>query len=146
MHIALEVSTGSARAQSLPSPNTRDQVTVNLPQRVTVGTRVLQPGEYRIRQVSDTQVEVTGTAPGSDSARVAVAVTVIVTTFNDPSPQTQVTLHRFGDDYYFDKMWLQGKGYGYLFTLPEGIQARERELRPSVTLTGRFEQVAAGVR
>ena len=144
--LGVGVSSGVARAQSLPTPNARDQVTLNLPYRVTVGARVLEPGEYRIRQTSDTQVEIVKNPPGPNAIRVEAAVTVIVTTFNDPAPQTQVILHHIGNDYYFDKMWLQGKGYGYLFTLPDSVQGRERERRESATLSGRYEQVPAGGR
>ena len=32
---------------------------------------------------------------------------------------TKVVLHHYGSDYYFDKIWVQGKDYGYEFPLPQ---------------------------
>ena len=41
-------------------------------------------------------------------------------------------------------MWLEGKGHGYFFPLPEAAQGRERERGESPTLPGRYEQVPGG--
>lgn len=131
--VALGVATAQTRY---------DQVTVNLPFRVTVGDRVLEPGEYRIRQVNDNLVQITRSAGGPQQAGVEAPVVQILTVFNDPANETKVIFHRFGDDYYFDKMWLQGKGYGYLFIQPDSLKARERERRDSPELSGKYEQVS----
>ena len=119
-----------------------DQVTVNLPFRVTVGDKVLEPGEYRIRQVNDNLVQIIRNASGAGQTRVEAPVVQVINEFNDPAKETKVILHRFGDDYYFDKMSLQGKGYGYLFIQPESLKARERERRESPALSGKYEQVS----
>ena len=135
--IVIGVALAAATAQSRS-----DQVTVNLPSRVTVGDKVLEPGEYRIRQVNDNLVQIIKNASGAGQTRVEAPVVQIIAEFNAPAKETKVILHRFGDDYYFDKMWLQGKGYGYLFIQPDSLKARERERRESPVLTGKYEQVS----
>ena len=135
--IVIGVSLGVATAQTR-----YDQVTVNLPFRVTVGDKVLEPGEYRIRQVNDNLVQIIQNASGAGQSRVEAPVVQVITEFNDPAKETKVILHCFGDDYYFDKMSLQGKGYGYLFIQPESLKARDRERRESPALSGKYEQVS----
>jgi hypothetical protein len=41
---------------------------------------------------------------------------------------TKIILSKVGDDYYYDKVWVQGKSYGYQFILPKEARARQREL------------------
>lgn len=87
--LALGISPAAVNAQALRNQTSRnqtlrDQVTVNLPQRVTVGNRTLEPGEYRIWQVTDNRVAITRNAPGSPADGVEAAVTQIITTFNVP--------------------------------------------------------------
>ena len=135
--IVIGVSLGVATAQTR-----YDQVTVNLPFRVTVGDKVLEPGEYRIRQVNDNLVQIIQNASGAGQSRVEAPVVQVITEFNDPAKETKVILHCFGDDYYFDKMSLQGKDCGYLFLQPESLKARERERRESPALSGKYEQVS----
>ena len=42
------------------------------------------------------------------------AMTIPALDQNTPE-HTRVILHHFGNDYYFDKVWIQGKDYGYEF-------------------------------
>src|SRR5262249_56060244 len=56
---------------------------------------------------------------------------------------TRVILHHFGNDYYFDKIWIQGKDYGYEFPLPNSVKQREKEAMQPVTVAATYQSVAA---
>ena len=46
-------------------------------------------------------------------------------------------MHHIGDNYYFDKIWIAGKTYGYEFPLPDKVRALQREL--AVTVPAKYE-------
>src|SRR5207247_724736 len=45
---------------------------------------------------------------------------------------TKLVLNHVGDDYYINKIWVQGKDYGYELPAPKGLKSRENE---KVTVT-----------
>ena len=51
----------------------------------------------------------------------------IPTLDNNTPENTKIILHHYGNDYYFDKIWIQGKNYGYEFPLPNAVKSRMRE-------------------
>ncbi|PWU04424.1 MAG: hypothetical protein C5B51_16910 [Terriglobia bacterium] len=116
-----------------------DTVFVNLPYSVTIGDRTLQPGDYVIKEL-----------PSQDKSRVLTiysdngmhfetsAMTIPAYEVNTPE-NTKVVLHHFGTDYYFDKVWIQGKNYGYEFPLPDSVKAREKESLQPVAVAARYE-------
>ena len=55
---------------------------------------------------------------------------------------TKLVLHHFGQDYYMDKIWIQGKNYGYEFPLPENVKARERERLAPLTVAATYQAEA----
>ncbi len=117
-----------------------DRVIVNLPYTVTVGDRTLQPGDYVIQQLRD---------PGSASRVLLIysdngmrfetsAMTIPTLDMNTPE-DTRVILHHYGPDYYFDKIWIQGKNYGYEFPLPNSVKAREKERMEPVSVAAQYQ-------
>jgi hypothetical protein len=67
-----------------------------------------------------------------------------IPTLDNRTPEsTKVVLHRFGNDYFFDKIWIQGKNYGYEFPLPDSVKAREKESLAAVTVPARYEATQA---
>jgi hypothetical protein len=121
-----------------------DKVMVNLPYTVTIGEHVLQPGPYVIRQLDSS-----GAAGGTRTLLIysndgrqfeTSALTIPVA---DPlaADETKVVLHHFGPDYYFDKVWIQGKVYGYEFPLPDEVKARMREQEAPLTVAATYEAV-----
>ena len=56
---------------------------------------------------------------------------------------TKVVLHHFGSDYYFDKVWIQGKDYGYEFPLPDSVKSREREKMEAVAVAATYQATPA---
>ena len=114
---------GILRAQAEPL---HTQVTVNLPYAVRIGDKVLQPSEYAFRQLSGTVLQIVRN-PHDQNRQVEAMVITLPTEQNKASEETLVVLRRFGNNYYFDKIWLQGRGSGYEFPLPESIKSLERE-------------------
>ena len=47
---------------------------------------------------------------------------------------TKVVLTKIGDDYYYNKIWVQGKQYGYEIPLPKEARQRRDELMARVTV------------
>jgi hypothetical protein len=123
-----------------------DKVIVNLPYTVTVGDHTLQPGPYVIRQEN---------SPGADKRRLLIysddghkyetSAVTIATLDNHTAANTTVVLHHFGPDYYFDRIWVQGRDYGYEFPLPASVKARERERMAPLTVAATYEAVPAPV-
>ncbi len=107
-----------------------DGVRVTLPDPVTVGDVVLQPGEYEIRRASSTDGEVLSIFD-KDRMVYKTVVLTIPTLGNKTAEETKVLLHHIGNNYYFDKIWMAGKTYGYEFVLPERARALQRELAAS---------------
>ena len=117
-----------------------DRVNVNLPYSVTIGDRVLQPGEYVIQQLRDagggSRVLLIYSDNGMKFETSAMTIPALdINTARD----TKVVLHHFGPDYYFDKVWIQGKDYGYEFPLPSSVKARERERMEPVAVAATYQ-------
>src|SRR6185369_13101481 len=118
-----------------------DKVIVDLPYRVTINSTVLEPGHYVIRQLD---------SPGGgsrvlqiftdDGMKLRTSTMTIPTLDNNTPENTKVVLHHYGDDYYFDKIWIQGKNYGYEFPLPDAVKSRMREKTEPYTIAATYEQ------
>ncbi|MBV8730190.1 MAG: hypothetical protein JO336_10305 [Acidobacteriia bacterium] len=120
-----------------------DTVYVNLPYSVTIGNKTLQPGDYVIKEL-----------PSQDKSRVLTiysnhgmtfetsAMTIAAYKVNTPD-DTTVSLHHFANDYYFDKVFIQGKNYGYEFPLPNSVKQREKERLAPVSVAARYESTPA---
>lgn len=121
-----------------------DVVHVNLPYTVTVGDRTLQPGEYTIQQLRDpggaSRVLLIYSDNGMKFETSAMTIPAL-----DPNTarDTKVVLHHFGPDYYFDKIWIQGKDYGYEFPLPNSVKAREKEAMQPVSVAATYSTMPA---
>lgn len=118
-----------------------DKVIVDLPYRVTINNTILEPGHYVIRQLDD---------PGggsrvlqifsNDGMKLRTSTLTIPTLDNNTPENTKVVLHHYGEDYYFDKIWIQGKNYGYEFPLPNAVKSRMRERMEPYTVAATYEQ------
>lgn len=123
---------------NLRSQGLTDGIRVTLPEPVTVGDVVLEPGEYEIRRASMHQDQVLRFF-SNDKLRHETTV-LTVPTFNRETPEdSKIVLHHIGDKYYFDKIWMEGKNYGYEFVLPERVRALQKEL--AVSVPARYEAV-----
>jgi hypothetical protein len=117
-----------------------DKVIVDLPYSVTINNTVLEPGHYVIRQLDD---------PGggsrvlqifsNDGMKLRTTSLTIPTLDNNTPENTKIILHHYGNDYYFDKIWIQGKNYGYEFPLPNAVKNRMRERAEPYTVAATYE-------
>jgi hypothetical protein len=120
-----------------------DKVLVNLPYTITIGERVLQPGDYTIRQLPSAADSRVLLIYSDNGMKFETSAMTIPTLDNRTPDDTKVILHHFGNDYYFDKIWIQGKNYGYEFPLPDAVKARERERAEPMTVAATYESVPA---
>jgi hypothetical protein len=67
-------------------------------------------------------------------------VVTINTDNRQASEDTKLTLYKFpgSDDYYIDKLWIQGMATGYEFPVPEKFKDLKREREEAVA--GKFEE------
>jgi hypothetical protein len=119
-----------------------DRVDVNLPYSVTIGDKTLQPGNYVIQQLDDpsggSQVLL---IYGDNGMKFQTSALTIPALQNRTQSDTRVILHHIGNDYYFDKVWIQGKDYGYEFPLPNSVKMREREAMQPVSVAATASSV-----
>lgn len=117
-----------------------DKVIVDLPYSVTINNTTLQPGHYVIRQMDDMGTNSRVLMIFGDNGMKLKATAITIATLNNNTPdKTEVTLHHFGNDYYFDKVWIQGKNYGYEFVLPPSVKARRNEQMQPYTVAATYE-------
>ena len=116
-----------------------DKVIVDLPYTVTVRDTTLQPGQYVIQRLWSGDNSRVVQIFSNDGMKLETAVLTIPTLDNNTPDKTEVLLHHFGNDYYFDKVWIQGKNYGYEFPLPQDVKSRESERGAAVTVGAKFE-------
>ncbi len=116
-----------------------DTVKVDLPYAVTVNGAVLQPGEYTIKQHEDV-------GGGSrilhfytkDGMKLETTAMAIPTLDNRTPEETKLVLDHIGGDYYLNKVWIQGKDYGYEFPIPPNIRMREQERNAPATVVAQY--------
>jgi hypothetical protein len=119
-----------------------DRVNVNLPYSVTVGDRTLQPGDYVIQQLRDQSGSSRVLLIYSDNGMKFETSAMTIPALDQNTPEnTRVILHHFGNDYYFDKIWIQGKDYGYEFPVPDSVKAREKERLQPVSVAATYSTV-----
>jgi hypothetical protein len=121
-----------------------DRVDVNLPYSVMIGDKTLQPGNYKIQQLSSpsggSQVLL---IYGDNGMKFETSALTIPALENRTQPDTRVMLHHIGSDYYFDKVWIQGKDYGYEFPLPNSVKQRQNEAMQPVSVAATASSVPA---
>ena len=121
-----------------------DKVIVDLPYTVTVRDTTLQPGQYTIQRSWTGDNNRVVQIFSNDGMKLETAVLTVPTVDNNTPDKTEVVLHHFGNDYYFDKVWIQGKDYGYEFPLPQDVKSRESERGAAVTVGANYETAPGG--
>jgi len=121
-----------------------DRVNVNLPYSVAIGERTLPPGDYVIQQLRDqgggSRVLLIYSDNGMKFETSAMTIPALEGN-NVTQENTRVILHHFGNDYYFDKVWIQGKDYGYEFPLPDAVKSRQRERLEPISVAANYSTV-----
>jgi len=120
-----------------------DRVNVNLPYTVTIGERTLQPGEYVIQQLQSAAKSPVLLIYSDRGMKFETSAMTIPALDQKTPEDSKVILHHFGPDYYFDKIWIQGKNYGYEFPLPDSVKSRERERLQPISVAATYSTVPA---
>ena len=63
------------------------------------------------------------------------AATAIPALDNRTPSETKLVLDHYGSDYYLNKIWVQGKDYGYEFPIPDSVRLREKERNAASSVT-----------
>ena len=121
-----------------------DRIEVTLPYPVSVNGTVLQPGDYEIRQHEST-------AGGSrvvhffrDGGMKLETTAMAIPALDNRTPEeTKLILEHFGSDYYLNKIWVQGKDYGYEFPIPENVRLRENERQSAASISATYQAAPA---
>jgi hypothetical protein len=114
-----------------------DGIKVTLPEPVTIGDKVLQPGEYEIRRPSSTNRDILQFFNNDKMVYETNVLTVPTGPDRENPKDTRVLLHHIGGAYYFDKIWMEDKNYGWEFPLPGRVQALQREA--ALNVPARYE-------
>jgi hypothetical protein len=128
MTLTLWLSPAPLRSQPL-----YDRIHVNIPYKLTLGDKVLQPGEYTIQQLPDngggSRVLLFYTDNGMKFETSALTIPALdINTARD----TKLVLEHTGEDYYISKIWVQGKDYGYELPVPPALRERQHEKTETV--------------
>jgi len=121
-----------------------DKVSVTLPYPVTVNGTVLQPGDYVIQQHDDagggSRILHFFTDDGMKLETTAMAIPALE---NRTQEHTRLVLDHIGEEYYLNKIWVQGKDYGYEFPIPPSIRMREQERNAPTTVAAEYTPAPA---
>jgi hypothetical protein len=105
-----------------------DKVTVTMPYTTIIGNKTLEPGDYVIKRMSSPGGSRVLLVYSDDGMKFETSAMTIPVYDQNVARDTKVILSKVGNDYYYDKVWVQGKSYGYQFLLPKEARDRQREL------------------
>src|SRR5581483_7514180 len=120
-----------------------DRVDVNIPYTVTLGDTTLQPGDYIIKELPSQTKQRVLLIYSQDGAKHEATVMTVPALKNQTPDNTTVSLHHYGPDYYFDKIWIAGKNYGYEFPVPANVKERQREREGPVPVAANYQPAPA---
>jgi len=121
-----------------------DRVKVNMPYTVQIGDKTLPPGDYVIQQNRDSgggsRILLIYSKNGMHFETSAMTIPALDI---DTARDTKVVLNHYGNDYYVDKVWIQGKDYGYEFPMPSSLKDREKERMAGVNVPAQYQSVSS---
>jgi hypothetical protein len=117
-----------------------DRIHANIPYPVVLGDKVLQPGDYTIQQLPDSgggaRVLLFYTDNGMKFQTSAMTIPALD---NNTAPETKLILNHTGDEYYINKIWVQGKDYGYELPIPDRMKSREKEKMTQTSVAATYQ-------
>jgi len=114
-------------------------VKANVPFDFTVGKSTLSAGQYNIQSLSTGSSDVLAIRGGAAQNMLASANRA--ETLN-PSPNSRLVFHKYGDQYFLSQIWLQGEKAGRQFR----ITKREAEMAKNVQTSEEDVIVLAALR
>ena len=139
--IALLVLFGSMAVAAQAQTAGRAQVRVSIPFQFHVGNATLPAGDYLVRQLNPDASAATLqiSCKGGDANTIINMVGAI----GDPQAMTKLMFHRYGNQYYFGEVWIDGESAGLQSPKSKSERATQKEL---AALNVAMETVAIGVR
>jgi hypothetical protein len=107
-----------------------DVVRVTLPYPVIVGDKTLPPGEYTIEPLPDVGDPPVIVISNGNDTKVETMAMFAMTLHLRPPVNSSVSLYQLGNNYYLDKVWVQGNPYGFRVALPKSVRNREKDMEP----------------
>ncbi len=116
-----------------------DRVDVSFAQNVIVNGTNLPAGRYEIRQLRNSGGGARILFVSSDNGtKFEASGATIPIVSNEVPSETKVILQHVGQNYYLNKIWIDGKDYGYEFPLPAEARNLMQERSESLTLTATY--------
>jgi len=139
--LAMWLTPGAVQGQPM-----YDRIHVNLPYKIMLGEKTLEPGDYTIQQLPSTggasRVLLFYTDNGMKFETSAMTIPALdINTARD----TKVVLNHAGNEYYINKIWVQGKDYGYELPVPKGLKGREKEMTET-TVAAQYQPTSENVK
>jgi hypothetical protein len=128
--LAMLAAPSEIKAQQASS----DRFNITLSHPVTIGNKILQPGNYSLEPLTlaggDAPVLSISSVGANYGLKFQTTAMIVPTleNFNRIQPETRVFLRHIGRRYYFDRIWVKGQEYGYDFPLPKGLKGRGTEV------------------
>jgi hypothetical protein len=117
-----------------------DRVNVTIPYTVTVGDKTLTPGDYVFQQNRSIGTDSRVLLIYSDNGTKFETTAMTIPAVDAGTPEeTKLVLNHYGPDYYIDKIWIQGKNYGYEFPVPDAVKSRQQERAEPVSVAAKYE-------
>lgn len=138
LNVALALGFLTATAGMAQGP-LNDRIIVKMPYAMNVNGTVLQPGDYEIKQHDSVAGGSRILLFYSDNGMKFETTAMAIPALDNKTPEkTELMLNQYGNDYYLNKIWVQGKNYGYEFPIPDSVKSREREMKDS-TVSARYD-------
>lgn len=100
-----------------------DFVHITLPYAANLGDKTLPPGDYLIQELRSEDPTVLLFYNGN-GMKFEVSALTSKTLEPNTARSTNLTLRQVGETYYLDKLWIQGKSFGFEFPLPKGAEEK----------------------
>jgi len=120
-----------------------DRIHVNLPYKIMLGEKTLQPGDYTIQRLPDNGGARILLFYTDNGLKFETSVMTIPALDPDTARETKLVLDHVGEDYYIHKIWVQGKDYGYELPRPKGLEDKQHEKMTESTVPATSMPAAA---
>src|SRR5947209_4663959 len=109
--IALLLLIGSVAVAAHAQTDGHAQMRVSIPFQFNVGNTTLPSGDYTVRQINtDSNAATLQIRRKDGSANVLVNM---IDAIGDTQAMTKLMFHRYGNQYYFAEVWLEGAKDGW---------------------------------
>jgi len=124
--IALLVLIGSMAVAAQAQTAGRAQVRVSIPFQFHVGNATLPAGDYLVRQLNTDSSAATMQISRKDGG--ANTIINMIGTIGDAQALTKLTFRRYGNQYYFGEVWMDGESAGMQAPKSKSERATQKEL------------------